>query len=270
MTIDDKIKDEKLQYDINREAAKISALSSGKIDKYEYPTGEEILPPHQRRVIEQAKFTYSPLGKAFEKQTKTIEKQGKKQIDAITNQNERLKILTNKDDHKSIYREIFDKIVKEKFDEIKKLTDEIDNNDLIYYLEKNTARKNFNDFDNGIKLFRKIQSAEMKLEDAKELQNIFKTNLSKISKGRFKSKEHLSALENIKLLYESRQAVVKLFNDYSSIASEAKHKAKQRKGLKILTPKQRFQRLQIALAQVKAGITSENLLNKIRQVIYSL
>ena len=59
MTIDDKIRDEKLQYDINREAAKISTLSSGKIDEYEYLTGEEILPPHQRRVIEQAKFTCS-------------------------------------------------------------------------------------------------------------------------------------------------------------------------------------------------------------------
>ena len=67
MTIYDKIKDEKLQYNINRKAAKISALSSGKIDKYEFLTCEEILPPGQRRVIEQTKFTYSPLGKAFEK-----------------------------------------------------------------------------------------------------------------------------------------------------------------------------------------------------------
>ena len=78
MTIDDKIRDEKLQYDITREAAKISALSSGKIDKYEFLRGEEILPPDQKKVIEQAKFTYSPLGKTFEKQTKSIEEQGKK------------------------------------------------------------------------------------------------------------------------------------------------------------------------------------------------
>ena len=76
MTIENQIKDEKLQYDINREAAKTSALSSGKIDKYEYLTGEEILPSNQQPIIEQAKFTYSPLGKAFEKQTKTIEDQG--------------------------------------------------------------------------------------------------------------------------------------------------------------------------------------------------
>ena len=73
MTINDEITDEKLQYDINRKAAKILALSSGKIHKYEYLTGEEILSSDQKQIIEQAKFTYSPLGKAFEKQIKTTE-----------------------------------------------------------------------------------------------------------------------------------------------------------------------------------------------------
>ena len=80
MTIEDQSKDEKLQYDINREAAKISVLSSCKIDKYLYLTGEEILPSNQQQIIEQAKFTYSPLRKAFEK---TIEYQGRKQIDTL-------------------------------------------------------------------------------------------------------------------------------------------------------------------------------------------
>ena len=83
MTIEDKIKDEKLQYDINKEAAKISALSSGKLDKYEYLTGEEILPSNQQQIIQQAKFTNSPLGKALQKQRKTIEDQGEKQVDAL-------------------------------------------------------------------------------------------------------------------------------------------------------------------------------------------
>ena len=83
MTIEDQIRDEKLQYDINIEAAKISVLSSDKIDKYEYLTSKEILPSNQQQIIEQAKFTYSPLGKAFEKQTKTIEDQGEKQVNAI-------------------------------------------------------------------------------------------------------------------------------------------------------------------------------------------
>ena len=83
MTTDDKIRDEKLEYNIKREAGKISALSSRKNDKYEFLTGEEILPPDQRRVIEHSKFAYSSLGNAFEKQRKTIEDQGEKQIKAI-------------------------------------------------------------------------------------------------------------------------------------------------------------------------------------------
>ena len=110
MTIEDQIKDEKLHYDINREASKISALSSGKIDKYEYPTGEEILPSNQQQIIEQAKFTYSPSGKAFEKQAKTIKDQGKKQVKAIqdkqivTNVDYKDKLLLSKE------REIFEDI----------------------------------------------------------------------------------------------------------------------------------------------------------------
>ena len=86
MIISDQIRDEKLQHDINRETAKISALSSGNIQKYEYLTGEDILPSNQQQIIEQTKFTYSPQGEAFEKQTKTIEDQGKKQIKAIQDQ----------------------------------------------------------------------------------------------------------------------------------------------------------------------------------------
>ena len=78
MTINDQIKDEKLQHDINREAAKTSALSSGKLHKYEYLTGEDILPSTQQQIIEQTKFKYSPLGKAFDEQIKIIEDQGKK------------------------------------------------------------------------------------------------------------------------------------------------------------------------------------------------
>ena len=78
MTNDDQIRDEKLQCYINREATKISSLSLGKINKYEYLTGEEILPSSQKQIIEQAKLTYSPLGRAFEKQIKAIKDQGER------------------------------------------------------------------------------------------------------------------------------------------------------------------------------------------------
>ena len=86
MIIDNQIRYEKVQNDINREAAKISGLSSGKSDKYEYLTGEKTLPSNQQQITEQAKFTHSPLRKTFGKQIKTIEDQGGKQIKAIQDQ----------------------------------------------------------------------------------------------------------------------------------------------------------------------------------------
>ena len=76
------------------------------------------------------------------------------------------------------------------------------------------------------------------------------------------------------MFYKARNETIKFYDDYSLMMSEAKTKSKQNetkgKGLKILTPKQMLQRLPIALAQVKAGNNSENLLNEIRQIIYSL
>ena len=91
MTIDDKIRDEKLQ----QRSFKISTLSLGNIDKYEHLTGEEVWPSNQRQIIEQAKFIYSPLSKAFEKQVKTIKDQRLKQLEA-------LKAEKSKQDIKSI------------------------------------------------------------------------------------------------------------------------------------------------------------------------
>ena len=83
MTIDSNFRHEKLQYYVKREAVKISALSSSKINNYEYLTGEEILSNDQSEIIEQAKFTYSFLGKAFEKQIKAIEDVAEKQTNLI-------------------------------------------------------------------------------------------------------------------------------------------------------------------------------------------
>ena len=137
MTINNQIRNEKLQYDLNREAAKISALSSGKVHKYEYLTGEDILLSNQQQ-IEQAKFTYSPLGKAFEIQIKTIKNQRKKQIDALENLKDTNKQVVNiNDDYEdkllqSKEREIFRKIYKKRLDKIEELSKKIDDNNLIF------------------------------------------------------------------------------------------------------------------------------------------
>ena len=75
---------------------------------------------------------------------------------------------------------------------------------MIYYFKDNTLRKRFDDFkNNGLGLSKKIKSGEMKLEEAKKLHSVFKSNLKKMSRGRFISEEQKSSLENIKLLYKS-------------------------------------------------------------------
>ena len=105
---------------------KISALSSGKINKYEYLTGEEILPPNQKQIIEQDKLIYSPWGRAFEKQTKKVENQGGKQVRTIKDNKKQL-ADTNANDYKnelllSKEREILKNIYNERLNRIEELT----------------------------------------------------------------------------------------------------------------------------------------------------
>ena len=158
MTIAEQIKDEKLQYDINREAAKISALSSGKNGKYQYLTGEEILPSNQQQIIEEAKFTYSPLGKALEKQTKTIEDKGEKQIKAI--QDNRKQLISN-DGYKSKLliskeREIFKDIYNKRLDKLEELNNKIDFDNLKYVVERSGDKYSFNKIEDPISLLNNI------------------------------------------------------------------------------------------------------------------
>ena len=122
MTINDQIKDENIQYDINREAAKISALSSGEICKYEYLTGEDILPSNQQKIIEQSKCTSSPLGSASEKQIKTIEDQRKKQVDALKFLEPKTIESGSNDNKPIITKEIYNKMLDGIMDTILKMS----------------------------------------------------------------------------------------------------------------------------------------------------
>ena len=274
MTIEDQINDEKLQYDINREAAKISALSSGKIDKYEYLTGEEILPSNQQQIIQQAKFNYSPLGKAFEKQIKTIKDQGEKQTKAI--QDKQL-VNINKDDYKdklllSKERENFNDIYNKRLDKIEEMNNEIDSDDLDYVVLSSDMEYKFSIEKDPISLLNAIKKGEMPLQEAKNRQKDYLYYLNVIRKGN-KNAEQRKTLANINILYNARNSAIKFIEDYGSMILEAKRLAKEEQegeGLKILTPNQMLKRLPIALAQIKAGNNSESLLNEIRQIVYSL
>ena len=186
MTIEDQIKDEKLQYDINREGKKISALSSGKIDKYEYLTGEEILPSNQQQIIEQAKFTYSPLGKGFEKQIKTIEDQGKKQVKAI--QDKQLVNIDNNNDYKdklllSEEREIFKDIYNKRLDKIEEVNNKIDYDNLEYVAVNSGKIFDFSNIKDPITFLEEIKKGKISLEEAKNIQRNYLEYLNIIRKG---------------------------------------------------------------------------------------
>ena len=166
-------------YNINREAAKTSALSSGKLHKYEYLTGEDILPSNEPQIIEQTKFTYSPLEKAFDKQIKTIEDQEKKQIDALNTLNT-LKSDNKTTIEKNIYdpkdtpfisrqKEIFDKLIDERLEKITDLDERVNRNDLIYRYKGNVADRKFDEFDNALDIINKIRDGKKDLADVKKI-----------------------------------------------------------------------------------------------------
>ena len=168
MTINDQIRDEKLQYDIDRKAAEISAKSSGKLHKYEYLTGEDILPSNQQQIIDQAKFTYSPLGKAFENQIKTIEDEGKKQVDA-------LKVIESGSNNNkfTITKEIYNEILEERMDEILKMSKEINYSRLIYDFKGPTSSISFAKFGGPMYTYNQLKNGEKTLEQVEEDQKDF-------------------------------------------------------------------------------------------------
>ena len=187
MTINDQIRNEKLQYDLNRETAKISALSSGKIHKYEYLTGEDILPSNQQQIIEQAKFTYSSLGKAFKKHIKAIKDHGEKQIKAIQDQGQLKtikKYVYNTGDiplilkQKEIFNGIVDERLKKQLIQIKK----VNSDDLIYRYKSNSPDLTFDEFDNALALIDKIRNGKISLTDVKNNQEKLKSYLGEIQK----------------------------------------------------------------------------------------
>ena len=212
MTIEDQIKDEKLQYDVNREAAKISALSSGKLDKYEYLTGEEILPSNQQQIIQQAKFNYSTLGKAIEKQRKTIEDHGKKQVEAI--QDNKQLVSINKDDYKdklllSNEREIFKDISNKKLNKIKEMDNEIDYDDLDYLILSKDMEYNFSIEKDPISLLKAIKESEITLKEARDRQRNYEHYLNIIRKG-YKNSVQKKILSNFENHFNAIEKAIKL------------------------------------------------------------
>ena len=273
MTIEDQIKDEKLQYDINREAAKISALSSGKLDKYEYLTGEEILPSNQQQIIQQPKFNYSPLGKALEKQRKTIKDQGEKQVvtlESLKDSDKKLPPIKDFIPMENLNAEIIN--------EIKRIEEKEKKVDINRMVDKGTNKTyDFRNFKTIRTFGNEIRNNVISLDTANNEQANLLSHISDFMKTKprdpEKRKLRADVLSSVTGLVNGREMVLTAFKSgifQVSKESQESKGANEGEGLKILTPNQMLKRLPIALAQVKAGNNSESLLNEIRQIVYSL
>ena len=193
------------------------------------------------------------MGKAFKKQIKTIQDQGKKQVKA-TQENKQL-VNINKDDYKdklfhSREREIFKDIYNKRLDKIEEMNNEIDYDDLDYVVLSKDMEYNFSIEKDPISFFNAIKEGEISLEEAKNRQKNYLYYLNIIRKG-YKNSVQRKTLSNIENHFNARNSAIKFIEDYGSMILEAKSLAKEEqegKGLKILTPNQMLKRLPIALA----------------------
>ena len=265
MTIEDQIL--RLQHDINREAAKIPALSSGKLDKYEYLTGEEILPSNQQQIIQQAKFNYSPLGKAFKKQIKTIEDQGEKQVDALKTSCKKLPSIKDFVPTEKFNLEIINEI--KRIEEIEK---NVDRDKMVY--ESTNRTHDFRGFKTIRTCGNDIRSNVTSLKAANlEQANLIAhvQNFVKNTKPQNPEQKNLKSdvLNSVHALVEGREL---MYNAFRSGIFHRLEESQEGTGanemLKILTPNQMLKRLPIALAQVKAGNNSESCLNEISKLFF--
>ena len=144
---------------------------------------------------------------------------------------------------------------------------------MIYkYKTEGISPNDFSDYQNLIDLFKNLGDGNINLQELLKDQIKFKSDLGQIKNEnpKLKPEDQIHVIQNIENFFDLREKITDFLRDYSFLLSEAKYKAKYQKGLKIVTPKQMLQRLPIALAQVKAVNTTENLLNEIRQIIYFL
>ena len=209
------------------------------------------------------------MGKAFEKQIKTIEDQGEKQIDALKDlkPKEQTKPIEDKSNNQSKATIIFNELINERKKIMSELYDSVDYNNLKFEYVGPTKDVSFYEYKDSKELFNAIKNNQIKFSEVKNKQNEFLNKLSNIKIGK-KTTEQKKVIKNIEKFYLSREDDINFFRDYIEMLSDANYDAKQNetkgKGLKILTPKQMLQRLPIALAQVKADNNSKSLLNEIR------
>ena len=201
------------------------------------------------------------MGKAFEKQIKTIEDQGQKQVDALESlkPKEQTKPIEDKSNNKSKALTIFDDLINKRKEIMSELHDSVNYNNLKFEYKGLTKDVRFYEYMDSKELFNAIRNSQIKFREVKNKQNEFLNKLNNIKIGK-KTPEQKEVINNIEKFYKSRDKVINVFRDYIEMLSDANYVPKQNEtkatGIKILTSKQMLQILPIAFAQVKAGNNS--------------
>ena len=195
------------------------------------------MPSNQQQIIEQAKFTYSPLGKAFEKKTKTIKDQREKQVKAIqdkqlvnNNNNNNNNNNSNNGDYKdklllSKEREIFKDIYNKRLDKIEELNNKIDYGNLKYVAVNSGKIFDFSSLKDPLTFLEEIKKGKISLE-AKDNQQNYLNYLNIIRKGN-KNANQKNTLANINIHFNARNSAIKFIEDYGSMILEAKKTGKR-------------------------------------------
>ena len=205
------------------------------------------------------------MGKAFEKQIKTINDQGEKQTKAIQDKqlvninkdvNYKDKLLLSKE------REIFKDIYNKRLNKIEELNNKINYDNLRYVTVNGSKTYDFSTLKDPISLHEATKKGTITLQEANNTQQDYLDYLNIIRKGN-KNDNQKRILANINILFNARNNAIQFIEDYGSMVLDAKKLAREQEGtgLKILTPNQMLKRLPIALAQIKACNNSESLLN---------
>ena len=159
---------------------------SGKLHRYEHLTDEDILPPNQQQIIEQTKFTYSPLGKAFDKQIKTIEDQGKKPVAALEKlkpeETKPIKDTPNNQSRAAII--IFNDLINKRKELMSELYDSVDYNNLKFEYVGRTKDVSFCEYMNSKEIFNAIKNSHIKYSEAENRQNEFLNKLNDVKIGK--------------------------------------------------------------------------------------
>ena len=197
------------------------------------------MPSNQQQIIEQAKFTYSSLGKTFEKQPKTIEDQEEKQIKAT--QDKSIKNTNKCYDYDNDYgeellipkeREIFRDIYNDRLEQLQLASRNVDYNNLDYEVITSGDKYQFDGVKDPLVFLKEIKEDRISIQEAKNIQKEFNKKFNFIRTGK-KNQEQRQALNNINNLYNARDMAIKFIEDYGSMILDAKRIVKQEgKGLK--------------------------------------